>query len=184
MIALLLVLLAAAGYFALVFPGQVQKLNYPIANRELIERYASEYHLDPARVQAVIFCESSNRADAVSSVGARGLMQIMPDTGEWIAGKLGEADSYHVDRLFEPELSIRYGCWYLNYLDSRYALDMTCATAAYHNGPGNVDKWLKDAANSKDGATLSSIPSNATDTYVKRVRRAYEQYKELYANES
>lgn len=183
LIPFMIVLIIAALYFLLIFPKEMQRMNYPIAYRTEIEKYAKEYSLDPARVQAVVFTESSNRAEAVSNADARGLMQIIPSTGEWIATKLGHTD-FTPDQLFDVDTNLNYGCWYLNYLDNRYEFDLTKATAAYHTGPGNLDKWLQDESNSADGKVLHTIPSNATDTYVKRVKLAYEQYKERYANES
>ena len=128
---------------------------------------------------AVIYCESSFQPEAVSSAGARGLMQIMPETGAWIAKKLGESD-YTDERLFEPVLSIRYGCWYLNYLDGRYDGDLTKATAAYHAGGSRVDEWLANKQYSQDGVTLAYIPYDSTRAYVANVKSAYEHYKEKF----
>lgn len=178
-----LLLIVAAVYYIFFYPRQIEQTVYPLAYRQEIDQYSKQYGLDPARVAAVIYCESSFRPEAVSSAGARGLMQIMPDTGEWIAGKLGEGDYTH-EGLFEPERNIRYGCWYLNYLENRFDADIVKVTAAYHAGGGRVDEWLGNEAYSKDGETLSSIPSDATSTYVKRVQAAYAKYKEIYADEA
>ncbi|MEG0144431.1 MAG: lytic transglycosylase domain-containing protein, partial [Clostridia bacterium] len=120
----------------------------------------------------------SFRPEAVSSAGAVGLMQIMPQTGKWVAEKLGEGD-YQLQKLTDPETNIRYGCWYLNYLNGRFDEDMTKVTAAYHAGGGRVNEWLEDEANSKDGKKLSNIPSDVTRAYVKNVYAAYEKYKEI-----
>ncbi len=179
----LIALMAVGGYYILNFPKDVVN-TYPLKYENIIDQYAREYGLDPARVAAVIYCESSFVADAVSSAGARGLMQIMPETGAWIAQKLDEADAYTDERLFDPETNIRYGCWYLNYLNGRFDGDITKVTAAYHAGGGSVDKWLKDAENSSDGVTLESIPSEVTGRYVRHVKNAYEKYKELYADDA
>ena len=91
-----------------------QRYRYP--HRDLVERYAAEQSISPALVAAVIYSESRFRQDAVSRLGARGLMQLMPDTAEWIAQKLDETDGYTFDRMFNPETNIRYGCWYLGFL--------------------------------------------------------------------
>jgi len=173
-------LLLAIGYYAFLFPKAVREIAYPLAYRDLIEEYCSMDGLDPARVAAVIYCESSFRPDAVSSAGARGLMQIMPETGAWIAGKLGDSDEYTDERLFEPELNIRYGCWYLNYLDGRYGGDLTKASAAYHAGGTRVDEWLGDKQYSEDGVTLTGIPYDSTRAYVAAVKSAYQHYKEIF----
>lgn len=175
---LIIALVGAAIYYIGLFPRQMEEKVYPRKYEELIDRYAEEYALDPARVLAVIYCESSFRPDAVSSAGAMGLMQIMPETGAWIAEKLNEP-GYEQGRLFDPETNIRYGCWYLNYLDGRFDGDLTKATAAYHAGGGKVDQWLADVAYSTDGETLENIPFKATNAYVRHVRQVYEKYKEI-----
>lgn len=177
---LAILLLLAVVYYAFVFPKAVREIAYPLAYVDEIQKYAGEYRLDPARVAAVVYCESSFRPEAVSSAGARGLMQIMPQTGGWIAEKLEEESYYTDEKLFEPELNIRYGCWYLNYLDERYGGDLTKATAAYHAGGTRVDEWLKDNQYSQDGVTLAAIPYNETRAYVANVKAAYEHYKEKF----
>ena len=179
MFALAFLLLGFIGaYYITQFPKAVQKVAYPLHYEDLIEKYAGEYQLDPARVAAVIYCESSFRSAAVSSAGALGLMQIMPETGQWISEKLGE-DDYEVENLTVPDTNIRYGCWYLNYLDNRFDGDLTKATAAYHAGGGKVNEWLKDERYSADGDTLTDIPFKQTNAYVKNVSEAYEKYKEI-----
>ena len=141
-------------------------------------RHPAEEGLEPAYVAAVILAESSYNPQAVSSVNAQGLMQIMPETGAWIAGKFDE--SYVDGCLFDPETNIRYGCWYLGYLLRRYDGDKTCSTAAYHSGQGTVDGWLKDPQYSTDGRTLNIIGGPRANTYVGRVLEYYEKYKQLY----
>lgn len=147
--------------------------------QDLIERYAREYNLDPAFVTAIIRNESSFRTEAESSVGARGLMQMMPDTAEWIAGKLGE--SYDFDLLYTPEVSIRYGCWYLGYLSDLFAGDPVLVCAAYHAGQGEVWGWLGESDVSPDGVSvpISNIPISQTKQYAERVTTAYGIYRAL-----
>ena len=153
---------------------------YPVEYQDLIRQYAAENDIPPAYVAAVILAESSYRPEAVSQVNAQGLMQILPSTGEWIAGKFDE--SYTEGCLFDPETNIKYGCWYLGFLMRRYDGSMRCSSAAYHAGQGTVDKWLADPAYSSDGKTLDSIASDATGTYVERVLKYYEKYEEIYAS--
>ena len=152
---------------------------YPVEYEDLIRAYAQENGLEPAYVAAVILAESSYRPEAVSSADARGLMQIVPSTGEWIAGKLDE--TFSEEALFDPATNIRYGCWYLGFLMDRYGGDMRCASAAYHQGQGTVDAWLRDPALSSDGRTLDRIDSSATEKYVDRILKYYEQYEKIYA---
>lgn len=146
---------------------------------DLIRRYAEENDIPPAYVAAVVMAESSYRPEAVSSVNAQGLMQILPSTAEWIAGKFDE--SYVEGCLFDPETNIRYGCWYLGFLMKRYDGDMKCSSSAYHAGQGTVDKWLQDPQYSSDGRTLDNIGYETTQTYVGRVLNYYEKYEEIYA---
>lgn len=151
---------------------------YPVEYEDLIRRYAADNGIEPAYVASVILAESSYRADAVSSVNAQGLMQILPDTGAWLSGKFDE--EYVEGCLFDPETNIRYGCWYLGWLMDRYGGDMSCASSAYHQGQGTVDGWLENPEYSADGKTLSTIPSDATRTYVNRILKYYEKYEEIY----
>lgn len=166
-------------YYLTDFLDWAKVRNYPLEYREVVDAYADEYQLDPALVCAVIYAESGFRPDAVSVDGARGMMQIMPETGEWIASKLGE-DDFDVERLFEPELNVRYGCWFLNYLFNRFSGDARKALAAYNAGQGNVDSWLEQPEYSPDGETLEYIPVRETRNYVKKVQAAHDVYLELY----
>ena len=152
---------------------------YPMAYEAEIRANAAENSLDPALPAAVILAESSYVPDAVSEANAQGLMQLLPSTAEWVAGKCDE--EYREGSLFEPNTNIQYGCWYLGYLIRRFKGNLTCAIAAYHAGQGTVDGWLANPEYTSDGQTLQTIPSNATVTYVKRVLKYYEKYKELYA---
>ncbi len=157
--------------------------NYPLAYRELIETYAGEYNLSPAYVAAIIMNESSFQPGAESGVGARGLMQLMPDTAEWIAGKL-QVGGYAFERMYDPESNIRFGCWYLNYLSRLFLGDPVAVTAAYHAGQGQVKVWLSDPNLSQDGYTLalSALPDGPTKKYAGRVTRDYGIYQEKYFN--
>ena len=162
-------------------PGSVLvRESYPLEYQDLIRVYAAENGLEPAYVAAVILAESSYRPEAVSAVGARGLMQLMEETAGDIAGWLGEPFDW--DAMFDPETNIRYGCCLLGRLMRRYDNDMRCASSAYHQGPGTVDRWLSDPAYSEDGRTLAVIASDVTSNYVNKILRYYEKYAELYAD--
>jgi len=152
---------------------------YPMAYEAELRANAAANGLDPALPAAVILAESSYMPEAVSEANAQGLMQLLPSTAEWVAGKFDE--TYREGSLFEPDTNIKYGCWYLGYLIHRFDGNLTCAIAAYHAGQGTVDGWLANPEYSPNGVTLQTIPSGATDTYVKRVLKYYEKYKELYA---
>ncbi|MDD6045386.1 MAG: lytic transglycosylase domain-containing protein [Clostridia bacterium] len=174
----LLILLCAAAYF---LSGVAQRRTYRLLYPDIVTEMAAEYGVDPYLAAAVIHCESSNNKDAVSPVGAVGLMQIMPDTGAWIAEKL-EMDDFTEERLFEPEVNVRMGCWYIDYLTDRFHGNMTLVLAAYNAGPGNVQKWLEDERISENG-TLTGIPFPETERYIEKVQRAYEKYLTLYKKE-
>ena len=151
---------------------------YPLEYEDTIVKYANEYNLDPYFVAAVINTESGFDAEASSNRGAMGLMQVMPETGEWIAGKLG-IDNFSSDMLLDPETNIRMGCWYLDFLGERFSGEEVIM-AAYNAGHGKVQQWLEDPQYSSDGKTLDNIPFEETDNYVKKVTKAYEEYKKHY----
>lgn len=179
--ALLLALMIAVGiFYATDYQKRLLYEQYPLRYEQEIRVNARQFGLEAWHVAAVVRCESSFDVKATSSVGARGLMQIMPDTGKWIAHKLDEDDIYTDDRLYEPFTNLRYGCWYLNWLMKRFSGDRTLVTAAYHAGHGKVDEWLKNPEYSPDGTTLALIPYDSTRAYVKRVLNACEKYQELY----
>ena len=159
------------------FPGLTIR-HYPMEYEATIRACAQSEGIPPAYAAAVILAESSYRPDAVSSANAQGLMQLLPDTAAWIAGKFDE--EYVEGCLFDPETNVRYGCWYLGFLMRRYDGDMRCASSAYHAGQGNVDKWLQNPEYSADGHTLDTIPYASTNTYVQRVLKYYEYYQPLY----
>ena len=126
---------------------------YPMVYRDLIEQYAEANNLRPAYVAAIILNESSYRTDAESSVGARGLMRLMPDTAEWIAGKL-DVENYSFAMMYDAETNLRFGTWYLGYLGKLFQGDPTLVACAFHAGQGEVRGWLSDPALSEDGVTL------------------------------
>lgn len=158
---------------------------YPLMYRDLITAIASEYNLAPSLIASVIMNESSFRPGAESSVGARGLMQIMPDTAEWIAHKL-HMDNYRLDKLYEPDTNIRFGCWYLNYLGTLFNGDPLCVVCAYHAGQGEISSWLSNPSYSSDGLSLilNNLPEGPTKQYAGRVTRDYGIYKAKYFDQS
>ena len=153
------------------------KTLYPLKYEDYVEVYSKENNLSPAFVYAVIKCESDFDSNAVSSVGATGLMQIMPDTFDWINMKLREDNSYSMAT--DPETNIKYGCYLYGYLLSKYGRVQE-ALAAYHAGLGNVDKWLSDERYSSDGETLHTIPFPTTNKYIKKVMLTEKIYENLY----
>lgn len=158
-----------------------ERAQHPLYYADTITAYADAQELDPALVAAVILCESSYDPKAESRLGARGLMQLMPDTAEWVAHKLGEDGAdYSFDNLYDPQTNIRFGTWYLGYLSRRFNGDATKIVCAYHAGQGNVDSWLKNPQYSSNGVTLDVIPTQDTATYASRVLRARDIYRKYY----
>ncbi len=159
---------------------------HPYHYRQMIESEANKYNLDPAFVAAIILNESSFKKDAESSVGARGLMQVMGDTAQWIASKLGEEEKYHFDLMYQAEANIRYGAWYLGFLSQRFNGDPVLVAGAYHAGQGEVGKWLNNKEYSLDGRTIEieNMIDGPTKRYVKKVTQAYGAYKGIYYTKS
>lgn len=147
---------------------------------KLVENAAKEHNLDKYLIYAVIKTESGFKPDAVSNQGARGLMQIMSDTFEWLRDyRLHEDISF--DSMFNPKDNIRYGVYLLWYHMTHYNGNTDNALAAYHAGDGAVDEWLKDERYSKDGENIEHIPVSDTAHYVSKVKKAYETYLKLYS---
>lgn len=143
----------------------------------LIQKYAKENGISPSFVSAIIKCESSFKSDAVSRVNARGLMQIMPDTGTWLAGKLKISD-YQPDALFDPETNIRFGTYYLAYLSDIFKGSPVMVAAAYHAGANNVKSWAMRLSSDMQTISLEQIPARDTRDYVGKVMNAYAIYFE------
>ena len=173
----------AADHQALLSHYHVQEYadgSSRITYQALIEQYAAANNLQPAYVAAIIRNESSFRTDAESRVGARGLMQLMPDTAEWIARKLG-VSNFSFDSMYDAETNIRFGTWYLNYLSGMFRGDPVLVTAAYHAGQTTVTQWLSNRSISPDGRTipLANLMDGPTKTYAERVTQAYGIYQAL-----
>ncbi|MFD3157653.1 lytic transglycosylase domain-containing protein [Haloimpatiens sp. FM7330] len=152
---------------------------YPYKYSQYIEKYSQEYNVDPYMVAAVVKTESNFNKDAKSHKDAVGLMQITPDTAKWVASKMGLKD-FNIEMLYNPEVNIKMGCWYIDNLKKEFKDDMNLVLAAYNGGRGNVKKWLQSSEHSKDGKNLYYIPFKETDKYVKKVQVSYKIYKALY----
>lgn len=151
-------------------PDWYERFRYPLEYEQLVTRNARAYDLDPALIAAVIYTESRFEPDAVSEAGAIGLMQLMPDTGEWIATTTG-GERFRVDDLYDPTTNVRFGSYYLGKLLEKYEGNLRIALAAYHAGQTNADKWLKR------GGRIGFADTRA---YVENVLEAREAYREAY----
>ena len=153
-------------------PDFVQRIRYPLRYEAIVRGHADNYDLDPSLLAAVIYTESRFNANARSSAGAIGLMQLLPATARGIAVRTG-GNAFVVDDLYVPELNVRYGAWYLRHLLDRYGDERT-ALAAYHAGQGNVDRWR---------ALGVGIQFPETRSYVSKVERVKRIYADSYRDE-
>jgi soluble lytic murein transglycosylase len=149
-------------------------LRYPLAYHNLIVSQAQQLSLQPAWIFAILRQESIFMTDAKSSVGAIGLMQLMPQT----AKPLAKALHLSSDNLFNPDVNIRLGSLYLKNLASAYNGNIIQATAAYNAGPGNVKKWLSFYQNVPQDIWIELIPFQETRDYVKSVLLGRAIYQE------
>ncbi|MDA8101137.1 MAG: tetratricopeptide repeat protein, partial [Nitrospiraceae bacterium] len=163
-------------------PGDIWLLAYPQGFWTSISSSARKYGMDPFFVAAIIREESQFRPDALSPAGARGAMQVMPATGEWIARTAGIA-GFDRSKLFEADTNISVGTWYLSHLMKRFQGDLTLVSAAYNAGPEAVANWVaKMGAGVESSLFVESIPYTETRGYVKKVLRNYAEYKRLYGS--
>ena len=151
---------------------------HTVKYREYIERYAAENDVHPAFIAAIILRESSYDPQAVSSVGARGLMQVMSDTYEFVNRKLDDGATF--EDMFDPETNIRYGCWYIGYLSKIFNGDPIKIACAYHAGPNNVKLWAMNYAADGVNLTIDDIPMEDTRYYAGKVMNAYAIYFQHY----
>ena len=159
----------------------IQELTLPLRHEDIIKQQAADKNLDPALLAAMIYQESKFQ-DRTSSAGAKGLMQILPSTAQFIAHKSG-GTAFELHDLGTPQINIAYGSWYLRYLIDRYDGNETLAVAAYNAGLTNVDKWVKRAGGDQDFDPSSDIPFPETRGYVHSVMEHRELYRDKYASE-
>ena len=162
---------ALGGWFLLAPPDIVQRQRYPLRYRAIVTGHARNYRLDPALLAAVIYQESKFDADARSDRGAIGLMQLLPDTAKGIAERTG-GSKFRVSDLYDPELNVRYGAWYLRHLLDKYGSERT-ALAAYNAGQHTVDAWR---------ARGIPIQFDETRAFVDRVESLKATYRHAYAS--
>ena len=164
-----------------VGPHAVQELTLPLRHEDIIRQQAAEKNLDPALIAAVIYQESKFR-DRTSSAGAKGLMQLLPGTAEFIARKSG-GTRFELQDLGTPQINIAYGSWYLRYLIGRYNGNQVLAIAAYNAGEDNVDRWVSAAGGPDSFDATRDILFPETRAYVQGVLSKRGAYKKHYAKE-
>ena len=174
---LIIVLIFGLVSFAFTFaPSLLFKSMYPLRYEDEITASAATHGVDPYLVAAVIRSESSWDPEASSHQGARGLMQLMPETAQDIVAKgLVDGKRYSYENLEDPAINIEYGCAYLSYLLTYFNGATDRAIAAYNAGMGNVDGWAK-----QDKLLHNAITFPETQAYLVRVNMAKARYQELY----
>ena len=184
--ALLGIVLVALGVVAVVSlmpraKDAVQELTLPLRHEDIIVQQAREKRVPADLIAGVIYAES-RFSDATSHVGARGLMQITPDTAEAIATRTGGVN-FRQEDLSDPQINISYGTWYLRNLLDHYGENVVLALAAYNAGQGNVDKWIAEARGKGEQLTIDAIPFAETRGYVSSVLEARADYRKKYRSE-
>jgi soluble lytic murein transglycosylase-like protein len=157
------------------------KLLYPLPYRETIADAAEEFKISPWLILSIMRAESLFQPQVVSNVGARGLMQIMPTTGERIADLL-EYPDFEPSQLDIPNINITFGSWYLSRLLTYYRGNLPLAIAAYNAGPVAVDRWLERNSSMNLDEFLEDVPFDQTRKYVATVLTNMEIYSRLYSN--
>jgi soluble lytic murein transglycosylase len=163
--------------YLLFFPADILKLLYPYHYKAVIRHYLDEISSDNFNtcfILSIIREESRFNTRAVSPVGALGLMQLMPDTAEWL-----NKDRITKEAIFDPALNIKLGVLYLKFLEERFDFN-AAVLSAYNGGPSNVKKWLSYREEENIQQYIEEIPFNETRNYVKKVLTGYAIYKMLY----
>jgi len=159
----------------------VREITLPLHHDDIIRQQAADKNVDAALIAAVIYEESRFR-DQTSRAGARGLMQITPETADFIARRSGGIRFEQSD-LATPQINISYGAWYLRYLIDHYDGNDSLAIAAYNAGQTNVDRWVADAGGPDSFDSARHIPFPETRAYVENVQERRDQYRDRYGGE-
>jgi soluble lytic murein transglycosylase len=159
----------------------VREITLPLRHDDIIRQQADDKGLDPALIAAVIYEESRFR-DQTSHAGARGLMQITPETADFIARRSGGVRFEQSD-LATPQINIAYGAWFLRYLIEHYDGNETLAIAAYNAGLTNVNGWVERAGGPESFDAARDVPFPETRAYVENVQERRGEYREHYADD-
>lgn len=179
---LLGIVVLAVGIAVPLLQKAVQEIQLPLRHEDIIRQQAADKDVDPALIAAVIYAESRFR-DETSSAGAKGLMQLMPATADYIASKSG---GYRFERgdLATPQINIAYGTFYLRYLLDKYGGNELLTLAAYNAGETQVDRWIVRAGERGEHfRSVDHIPFPETRKYVGKVLDARVSYRREYRRE-
>jgi soluble lytic murein transglycosylase len=171
---------AGVAFLVAVFStGGVWRLLYPLPYGSLVRAAAARYDVSPYLVAAVMRAESKGDATALSRRGALGLMQVMPATGQWAAGRM-RLSGFTTASLRDPATNLAVGTWYLKSLLEHYSGNLALALAAYNGGENTVDRWLNSHEWAGGENSVEEIPFVQTRDFVRGVLASYEAYRELY----
>ena len=176
-------LIAGIGLAVWFGPGKeaLKEITLPLRHEDIIRQQARDKDLDPALIAAVIYQESKFR-DQTSHAGARGLMQITPETADFIAKRSG-GTAFTREDLAKPQINISYGSYYLRYMLDRYEGDTELALAAYNAGETNVNRWVREAGGRDEFDPGEDIPFPETREYVRNVVELRREYRREYRRE-
>lgn len=180
---IIVIILALAAVIATLWvfiEGIILEKTHPLPYNDLVERFSDEYAVPEEVIYAVMNTESSFKSDAVSKKGAIGLMQITPDTLDWLCMRHG-TDENNPELLYNPEINIKYGTYFLSLLYTEFGVWDT-VFAAYNAGRSRVAAWLEDPMYNQNGKIVN-IPIAETKNYVEKVNKALIVYKKLYYSE-
>ncbi|MBQ5440038.1 MAG: lytic transglycosylase domain-containing protein [Clostridia bacterium] len=162
---------------------QLNKSMYPLKYESYVEKYSKEFDVDKCLVYGVIKNESNFDPEAVSPVGAIGLMQLMPDTFTWLQNYRTDFmpdKLMNTNKLYEPKINIEYGVYLLRFLLEHYNGNTDLVICAYNAGYGHVDDWLADGTISADNVIAENVPFPETSNYLVKVSSSAEKYREIY----
>jgi len=175
----LIIVIIVGGINAIGLKRYVMEKIYPQTYSEYVVKYANEFGVDPWLVYAVIKAESNFDKNVVSNSNAKGVMQLMDNTAEEVAGTLMADENFKTEMLFDVETNIKLGTKYLSDLINKYG-NYYVAVAAYNAGIGTVDKWISEGVIEADGSNIENIPYKETNMYVRKIIRDYGIYTDLY----
>jgi soluble lytic murein transglycosylase len=162
-------------------PLFLQRFYYPIYFADVIFAEAEAQAIDPALLLAIMRQESLFEPSAESIVGARGLMQVMPPTGEYVAER-SDFGPFTIDQLWLPYISIKFGAWYIEQQLDIFDGNQFAALAAYNAGPGNVLEWIKTSDDLD--IFVESIPYRESRLYIRNIYVNLAAYRRIYGPSS
>ena len=161
-------------------PLELYQLLYPVYYTDIIKKNSKKYEIDPLFVASMIREESRYNTEGVSWVGALGLMQIMPSTGRDLARRI-KLRRFHTNMLFDPEINIQMGTWYMKNLMDKFENNHALVAGAYNGGPGRMQRWLRERDISDLDEFIEDISITETRRHIKKVIDSYHIYRELYS---